>query len=310
MPCPHFDIAITKRSNGQSAVAGSAYQSGERLRSERDNKVKDYSRKKGIYYTQVMLPANAPPEYADRETLWNSVEKIEGQWNSQLARRIVAALPREIPRYQLPELVQEYCRENFVEKGMCVDFAIHDPAPPGHNPHVHIMLTLRAMDENGKWLPKAHKVYDLDENGSRIRLPSGSWKSHKENTVDWNEQYHAEEWRHSWEVYQNRYLERNHRTERVDMRSFERQGLETAPTVHMGPAASAMERKGIRTDVGDLNREIRQANCGREWNGGRSRIFWKSSYSSLTTGNWNGQNGKATAAGKRLTKKMRRNWKR
>ena len=90
---------------------------------------------------------------------------------------------------------------------MIVDFAIHDPKPPGHNPHCHVMLTMRAMDEHGKWLPKARKVYDLDENGERIRLPSGNWKSHKENTVDWNEQYHGQEWRTGWETVQNRYLE-------------------------------------------------------------------------------------------------------
>ena len=83
-------------------------------------------------------------------------------------------------------MVRDYCMEHFVSKGMCCDFAIHDPSPPGHNPHCHVMLTMRAMDEHGKWLPKSRKVYDLDENGERIRLPSGNWKCHKENTVDTN----------------------------------------------------------------------------------------------------------------------------
>lgn len=260
MPCPHFDISITKRAEGQSAVAGAAYQSGERLFCKRDSRTKDYSRKQGVVYAEIMLPANAPPAYADRETLWNAVEAKEGQWNSQLARRIVAALPREIPPEQYPSLVREYCRENFVDQGMCVDFAIHDPDPPGQNPHVHIMLTMRAMDENGKWLPKAHKVYDLDEHGERIRLPSGEWKSHKENVVDWNEQSNAEKWRHSWEVFQNQYLEMNQRQERVDLRSFVRQGSDLVPTVHLGPAVSALEKKGIQTDIGNLNRDIRKVN--------------------------------------------------
>lgn len=260
MPCPHFDISITKRSEGQSAVAAAAYQSGERLYSERDHRTKDYSRKQGVVYTDILLPENAPPSFADRETLWNAVEKKEGQWNSQLARRIIAVLPREIPPEQYPSLVYDFCQKNFVSKGMCVDLAIHDPDPPGHNPHVHLMLTMRAMDENGKWLPKAHKVYDLDEHGERIRLPSGEWKSHKENIVDWNEQYNAEKWRHSWEVHQNRYLEKNQRPERVDLRSFARQGIDLVPTVHMGPAVSAMEDKGIETDIGNLNRDIRRTN--------------------------------------------------
>ena len=191
MPNPHFDISITQRSQGKSAVAGAAYQSGEKLFSEYDQKMKDYTRKRGIVYTEIMLPANAPPEYADRQVLWNSAEEVEKQWNSQLARRFVLTFPREVPLEHYPQMVQEYCMEHFVSKGMCCDFAIHDPDPPGHNPHCHVMLTMRAMDEHGKWLAKSRKVYDLDENGERIRLPSGSWKSHKEDTVDWNEQYHG-----------------------------------------------------------------------------------------------------------------------
>ena len=216
MPVPHFNIKITQRSKGNSAVAGAAYQAGEKLFSEYDQKTKNYTCKKEVVYTEIMLPPNAPPEYADRATLWNSVEEIEKQWNSQLARRFVAALPREVPMELLPQMVKEYCEEQFVSKGMCCDFAIHDPDPPGHNPHCHFMLTMRAIDENGKWMPKSRKVYDLDENGERIKLPSGRWKSHKEDTVDWNEQYHAEEWRHGWEIVQNKYLELAGSPERID----------------------------------------------------------------------------------------------
>ena len=157
-----------------------------------------------------------------------------------------------------------------MSKGMCCDFAIHDPDPPGHNPHCHIMLTMRAIDENGKWLPKSRKVYDLDENGERIKLPSGRWKSHKEDTVEWTEQYHAEEWRHGWEVIQNKYLELAGSAERVDMRSYERQGLGIIPTVHMGAAVCALERKGIETNIGNLNRDIKAAN--RMMNAIRSTI--------------------------------------
>lgn len=131
MPVPHFNIKITQRSKGNSAVAGAAYQAGEKLFSEYDQKTKNYTCKKEVVYTEIMLPPNAPPEYADRATLWNSVEEIEKQWNSQLARRFVAALPREVPMELLPQMVKEYCEEQFVSKGMCCDFAIHDPDPPG-----------------------------------------------------------------------------------------------------------------------------------------------------------------------------------
>ena len=158
MPVPHLEIRIVQRSKGSSAVAGAAYQAGEKLFSEYDQKSKDHRRKQPeVLYTEIMFPANAPPEYADRATLWNAVEEVEKQWNSQLARRFILALPREVPTEMYPQMMQEYCREHFVSKGMCCDFAIHDPDPPRHNPHCHIMLTMRAIDENGKWLPKSRK---------------------------------------------------------------------------------------------------------------------------------------------------------
>lgn len=218
----------------------------------------DYSHKKGVIYSELMLPERAPPEFADRAALWNSVEKAEKQWNSQLARRIIMALPKELSHEDNIRLVRQYCQEQFVNKGMCCDFAIHDEGDG--NPHAHILLTLRGLDERGKWLPKARKVYDLDEKGQRIRLPSGNWRSHKEDTVDWNDQKYCEIWRHEWETLQNRYLESAGREERVDLRSFQRQGSDFAPTVHMGAAITHMERKGIHTDIGDLNREIRSFN--------------------------------------------------
>ena len=258
MPCPHFDVKIIQRSKRQSAVASAAYQSGERLFSEYDQKQKYYSHKSEIVHTEIMLPPHAPPEYADRNTLWNAAEAIEKQWNSQLARRFVLAIPREIPSEQHADLIRDYCRDFFVSKGIIADFAIHDKGDG--NPHAHILLTMRAMDEKGKWLPKCRKVYDLDENGERIRLPSGRWKSHKENTVDWNDQKYAEIWRQGWADTANRYLEANHRPERLDLRSYARQGIDKIPTVHMGPAACQMEKKGIQTNVGNLNRDIKSAN--------------------------------------------------
>ena len=258
MPCPHFDVKIIQRSKRQSAVASAAYQSGERLFSEYDQKQKYYSHKSEIVHTEIMLPPHAPPEYADRNTLWNAAEAVEKQWNSQLARRIVLAIPREIPPEQHADLIRDYCREFFVSKGMIADFAIHDKGDG--NPHAHILLTMRAMDETGKWLPKSRKVYGFDENGERVRLPSGNWKSHKEDTVDWNDQKYGEIWRQGWADTANRYLEAIGSPEHLDLRSYERQGLDKIPTVHMGPAVSQMEKRGIQTNIGNLNREIKAAN--------------------------------------------------
>ena len=257
-PCPHFDVKIIQRSKRQSAVASAAYQSGERLFSEYDQKQKYYSHKSEIVHTEIMLPPHAPPEYADRNTLWNAAEAIEKQWNSQFARRFVLAIPRELPPEQYADLIRDYCREFFVSKGMIADFAIHDKGDG--NPHAHILLTMRAMDETGKWLSKSRKVYDLDENGERIRLASGRWKSHKEDTVDWNDQKYAEIWRQGWADTANRYLEAIGSPERLDLRSYARQGIDKIPTVHMGPAVSQLEKKGIQTNIGNLNRDIKAAN--------------------------------------------------
>ena len=257
-PCPHFDLKIVQRSKRQSAVAAAAYQSGERLFSEYDQKQKYYSHKSEIVHTEIMLPPHAPPEYADRNTLWNAAEAIEKQWNSQLARRLVLAIPRDIPPEQQADLIRDYCREFFVSKGMIADFAIHDKGDG--NPHAHILFTMRGMDEQGRWLPKSRKVYDLDENGERIRLPSGNWKSHKEDTVDWNDQKYGEIWRQAWQDTANRYLEAIGSPERLNLKSYERQGIDKIPTVHMGPAVSYLERKGIQTNIGNLNRDIKAAN--------------------------------------------------
>ena len=117
IPCPHFKITIVKRSQGQSAVAGAAYQSGERLFSEYDQKTKFYNKKKELVHAEIMLPPHASPGYADRATLWNAVEAVENQWNSQLARRIVLAFPVEVPKEQYLSMIKEFCQEQFVSKG-------------------------------------------------------------------------------------------------------------------------------------------------------------------------------------------------
>ena len=163
MPCPHNEISIVQRSQQQSAVAAAAYQSGEKLFCEYDQEVKHYPEKRGIVHNEILLPANAPQKYADRNTLWNAAEAVEKQWNSQLARRWVLTIPREIPPDQYAVLVREFCEQQFVSKGMIADFAIHDPHPPGHNPHAHVLLTMRAIDRNAKGQQTVHFMNLVDE---------------------------------------------------------------------------------------------------------------------------------------------------
>lgn len=141
---------------------------------EWDGMTHDYTRKGGVVHAEIMLPAHAPPEFQDRAILWNSVEQIEKSKDSQLAREVEVALPVELSREQQLSLVRSYVKDNFVDKGMCADFAIHNRDTG--NPHAHILLTVRPLKENGEWGAKCRKVYELDERGQRIADGRGGWK--------------------------------------------------------------------------------------------------------------------------------------
>ena len=260
MPCPTGSFKIISRGKGQSCMASCAYYSGEKKYSEYECCWKyPHSSPTRVKRVEVMLPPNAPRAYADPQTLWNAVDAAETSVNAQTARSMLFALPRELTDEQNLALVRDFCQKEFVDKGMVCNFFYHDKGDG--NPHVHIMLTLRAMDENGKWLPKSKNVYALDENGNRIRAPNGSWKRVKVDTVDWKERKYGEIWRQDWAAAQNAALEAAGRMERVDMRSLERQGVEDRlPQKHLGPTASALERKGISSERGDENRKIISVN--------------------------------------------------
>ena len=254
----HLCIKIISRGKGKSAVAASAYRSGEKIKNEYDGIVHDFTRKGGITHTEILLPQNAPQGFLERGTLWNSVEKIEKSKNSQLAREIEVALPKELDREKQINLVREYVKENFVKVGMCADIALHDKNDG--NPHCHILLTMRPLNEDTTWGAKSKKEYILDENGEKVKLKNGKYKSRKINTTDWNEQDKAEEWRKAWADITNKYLEENSIQEKVDHRSYQRQGIEQIPTIHLGVSATQMEKKGIATDRGNINREIKHQN--------------------------------------------------
>ena len=254
----HCSIKIVSRGKGKSAVAAAAYRSGEKLTNEWDGLTHDYTKKDGVVHSEILLPAHAPPAFSDRSTLWNSVELSEKSNNAQLAREVEIALPVELSREEQTRLVREYCSSQFVSKGMIADFNLHDTG--GGNPHAHILLTMRPLDERGAWLPKSKKEYVLDENGEKIRLPSGRYKTRKVDLVDWNNRENAEVWRRAWADLANDFLAQNNRPERIDHRSYERQGIDQLPTVHVGVSATQMEKKGIVTERGELNRNIKAAN--------------------------------------------------
>ena len=239
---------------GRSAVAAAAYRSGDKLTNEWDGLTHDYTHKPCIVHKEIILPTHAPPEFQDRSTLWNSVEQIEKTSDAQLAREIEAALPVELSRAEQLALVRSFVKDNFVAEGMCADFALHDKGDG--NPHAHILLTIRPLKPDGRWGPKCRKVYDLDSQGNRIPDGKGGWKNHREDTTDWNNRENAEKWRAAWAAYANQALEAAGRPERIDHRSYERQGIDKIPSIHMGVAASQMERKGIQTEKGNINRQI------------------------------------------------------
>ena len=261
MPCPHYSISVVSRGSGQSVMAAASYCLGQKLYSDHDGEWKyPHSSPQRVCYAEVMLPPNAPPEYADRQTLWNAVDNAEKRADAQTARRFVITLPKELTYEQNLSLIRAYCQEQFVSKGMICDLYYHDEHDG--NPHVHLLLTMRAMDAQGRWLPKTKTTYVLNENGERIRGKNGRWLRDRQNTVDWSNPQNGEIWRHEWEVAQNKALEAAGRPERIDMRSYERQGItDLEPQIHLGPEAAALESKGIPTTLGERNREIKRVNA-------------------------------------------------
>lgn len=183
----HLEAKIVSRGAGRSAVAAAAYLSCSRMLNEYDGVQHDYTRKQDLGWRQVFLPAAAPAEWQDRENLWNAVEETETAKDSRLAREFVAALPIELSREEQIQLLQDFIKEQFVADGMCADAAIHDPYPPGHNPHAHILLTVRPLDEKGKWQYKTEKEYLCVKGGEERGFTAAEFKQAQAD--GWEKQY-------------------------------------------------------------------------------------------------------------------------
>lgn len=265
----HCSIKNISRSGGKSAVASASYRAGEKLEDLETGLTHDYSKKTEVVYSEIFLCENAPIEYQDRATLWNAVEQKETASNSRLAREWEVALPNELTLEQSKELVRGFA-QSLADEGMCVDANIHWK---NGNHHAHIMGTVRAINEKGEWTAKTRKVYDLDENGQKIpqidkktglQKVDGQnrkqWKSHKEDYTNWNSKEKVEEWRERWADQCNKALEKAQSIERVDHRSFERQGIERIPTIHEGYVARQMEQRGETAERCEINRDINAAN--------------------------------------------------
>ena len=197
----HLSVTQTKRSAGQSAIASAAYRAGERLYSEYYGEYSDYTRKGGVICSDILLPSHAPPEYADRQTLWNAVEKAERGKNAQLAYSFDIALQNEFSLEENIALARQFLLENFVSRGMVVDFAVHQPDREDGgipNPHFHVLCPIRPIKQDGKWGLKQRRVYELDEDGNRIRDADGKFVFNAVPTTDWGSPETLEHWRQTW----------------------------------------------------------------------------------------------------------------
>ena len=294
----HCSIKIISRAGGRSAVASAAYRSGEKLYNEETGLTHDFTRKGGVIMNEIILPPNAPKRYENREVLWNEVQQIEKRSDAQFAREIEVALPVEMSRDEQIECVRNFIKENFVKEGMIADWALHDKGDG--NPHAHIMLTLRGIDEHEQWLQKQKTVFangrdekgraifdpskpsydpkrkeetskyripQLDKNGKqkvRVRKGKGTeylWEKITVPENDWNDHSKAEIWRSSWAEHCNRYLAKD---KQIDHRSYVRQGIDKVPTIHEGVVARQMEEEGKTADRCQINRDIKERNSIRE----------------------------------------------
>lgn len=294
----HCSIKIISRAGGRSAVASAAYRSGEKLYNDETGIIHDFTKKGGVIINEIMLPANAPERYEEREILWNEVQKIEKRSDAQFAREVEVALPAEMSRREQIECVRNYIQDNFIDKGMIADWALHDKQDG--NPHAHIMLTMRGLDEHENWLQKQKTVFAnskdeqgrviynpelpaynpndrantymyripvLDENEeqkTRVRKGKGTeylWEKISIPLNDWNNHSQAELWRSSWADHCNKYFDKEHQ---IDHRSYVRQGIDKEPTIHEGVKARQIELEGKVADRCQINREIKERNSIRE----------------------------------------------
>ncbi|TKB20400.1 MAG: Ti-type conjugative transfer relaxase TraA, partial [Mesorhizobium sp.] len=238
----HLHVKVIGRKSGSSAVASAAYRSASRLRDERLDRSHDFSAKRGVVHSEVMLPDNAPEAWGDRERLWNDVEASEVRKDAQLAREVEFALPRELSEAQGIELARDFVQAEFVDRGMIADLNVHwDIGEDGMpKPHAHVMLTMRQLDVNG------------DENGFGPKVR------------DWNRSRQVELWRKRWAELANERLAELDIDARIDHRSLEAQDIALEPQSQIGASAQRIEGEGIEAaDRAEMHREIAHNNGER-----------------------------------------------
>ena len=237
----HLNVKIIQRSKGCSATAAAAYRAAEKIHDDKTNVTHDYRKKRGVFGAEILAPSHAPDWVNNRDKLWNEVEKIEKRCDARVAREIDIALPVELNREQKKELVRDFVKEQFISQGMVADISFHNfdstacrrQGGISKNPHAHIMLTTRHINDDGF--------------GFKQR--------------DWDKKELLQQWRSDWAQKVNLYLEQaGHKEIKVDHRTLEEQGINRLPQIHLGADVAHMKKRGIRTNRGDEYDRIADAN--------------------------------------------------
>ena len=258
----HFHVTQISRGRGQSAMAAAAYRSGMRLYSKYYGESYDYTLKKGVVYSEILLPSHAPASFSDRETLWDSLEQAEKHPKAQLAYSFDIALQNELRMEENISLARAFVQENLVAKGMIADLAVHQPekADGEQNPHFHVMCPIRPLTTTGEWGAKQRREYLLDDQGERIPDGKGGFRFNAVPTTDWGAPHTLEHWRKNWADMVNAVFEEKNLTCRIDHCSYEKSNIPLIPQTHEGPRVRSMERTGIPTEKAERNRFIARTN--------------------------------------------------
>lgn len=266
----HMSISNVSRAKGSSSCASLAYIAASKVYEERTHQTYSYGRKERVMKVATLLPDGAPTAYADAAQLFNAIEKYEQASNARTAKKIVVALPRELPLDESDEILTDFIRDNLCANGYCATYAIHRDKD-GNNPHAHILVANRQINKKGEWSSKRKMEYALDEKGERIPLidkKTGKQKVDKRNRKQWkrisaeqnplDKKQFLEQLREAWAVECNKHLSQE---DRIDHRSNAARGIDDIPTIHEGYAARAIEARGDVSDRMEINRQIRAKNA-------------------------------------------------
>ena len=263
----HFSMDQITRGEAHAVVNNAAYRAGEKYHDERYGEIWDYTHKQGVMYKEIFLPEHAPKRLQDRETLWNEVEAVEKHPRAQLAHNIEFSLQNELSLEENIEVARKFVQEIFVEKGMIVDLCVHqphrdDPEEPD-NPHVHLLIPIRPIREDGTWGNKQRRVYETDAEGNPVYEKNGKRKYTAVSLTGWSEKQALEKYRENYATYFNAKFKEKGLTCRIDHRSYAERGIDLIPQIHEGPAVGKMEKRGIVTEKRAINLLIKSINTCR-----------------------------------------------